>query len=289
MDFSAIPPRTAVAGNVGAYAGPIAEHVMAMTLSLCQAPAGRARGHGPGPVPARRDPSRTLHGAVCGILGFGGIGQATARLMRPVRRAVHALNSSGQTTEPVDWIGADADLDQLLAASDVLVISIPLTAATRGLIGKRELALMKPDAILVNVARGAIESTSRRSMPTCPPTRASARAIDAWWDEPRTAAQFHTDYPFFELPNLLGSPHNSGDVPGCEQSPRAGPREHLRLFLDGEPVQRAWPGGRTTPAPAERPGPSAAAVGPGPLAPAVGSGPSRPLCTRRSPGPPDRW
>ncbi len=235
VDFSAIPPRTAVAGNVGAYAEPIAEHVMAMTLSLCKHLQAEHEAMARGQF-RRGVMSRTLHGAVCGILGFGGIGQATARLMRPFGARIHALNGSGQTTEPVDWIGADADLDQLLAASDVLVISIPLTAATRGLIGKRELALMKPDAILVNVARGAIidEQALYDHLRANP---GFCAAIDAWWHEPWNGGGFRTDYPFFELPNLLGSPHNSGDVPGVEQLAARRAAENTRRFLDGEPVR----------------------------------------------------
>jgi phosphoglycerate dehydrogenase-like enzyme len=235
LDFTEIPPGVTVAGNVGAYAEPIAEHVMAMTLSLCKhlqaEHAALARGQF-----RRGEMSRTLHGAVCGILGFGGIGQATARLMRPFGARIHALNSSGRTTEPVDWIGGDADLDELLAVADVLVISIPLTAGTRGLIGQRELALMKPDAILVNVARGAIidERALYEHLRANP--RFSA-AIDTWWHEPWSGGEFRIDYPFFELPNLLGSPHNSGDVPGVLHLAARRAAENTRRFLDGEPVR----------------------------------------------------
>jgi phosphoglycerate dehydrogenase-like enzyme len=155
VDFAAIPERLVVASNVGAYAKPIAEHVMAMTLALArrlpQRQAAMARGEWD-----QQHPLHTLDGAVCAILGFGGIGKATAALMRAFGARIYAVNSSGRTTEPTDFTGTVADLDRVLAAADVLVISLPLTLATRGLIGARELGLMKPDAILVNVARGAI-------------------------------------------------------------------------------------------------------------------------------------
>ena len=71
----------------------------------------------------RQATSRTLHGAVCGILGFGGIGQAIARLMRAFGARIHAVNTSGRTSEPVDWVGTLGQLDQLLAVADVLVIA----------------------------------------------------------------------------------------------------------------------------------------------------------------------
>src|SRR3546814_3105533 len=68
-----------------------------------------------------------LAGGVCGILGFGGIGAATAKLMRGVGMRVHAINRRGAGHEAVDWMGTPDRLDELLAAADVLVLSLPLT------------------------------------------------------------------------------------------------------------------------------------------------------------------
>ena len=118
IDFGSIPEAIPLAGNVGAYAKPMAEHVMAMTLALVkrlpQRHAALARGEF-----NQAEPVLTLDGAVCAILGFGGIGVATARLMRAFGAGVHALNTSGQTREDVDFIGTLADLDQALTAADV--------------------------------------------------------------------------------------------------------------------------------------------------------------------------
>ncbi len=234
IDFRAIPEAVPLAGNVGAYAKPMAEHVVAMTLALArrlpQRHAALARGEF-----NQAEPLLTLDGAVCAILGFGGIGTATARLMRALGAQIYALNTSGVTTEDVSFVGSLADLDRALAAADVLVVSAPLTNATRGLIGARELALMKPTAILVNVARGAIID-ERALYEHLVANQDFCAAIDAWWHEPRGGKPFTTEYPFFDLPNVLGSPHNSGIVAGVLPAAAARAAENVRRFLRGEPV-----------------------------------------------------
>lgn len=234
VDFSALPAGLAVAGNAAAYAGPMSEHVLAMTLSLAKRLPQRHAALAAG----RFDkwvPSQVLNGAICVILGFGGIGTATARLLKAFGARVHAVSRSGLASEPADLVTTLADLDRVLAAADVLVISLPLTLATRGLIGARELALMKPTAILVNVARAAIVDQAAlyehlRGHPEF------CAGIDTWWAEPADDAPFRTDYPFFELPNVLGSPHNSSIVPETMLTGARAAAENVRRYLRGERV-----------------------------------------------------
>jgi len=78
------------------------------------------------------EPVLTLDGAVCVILGSGGIGKATARMMRAFGARLHAVSTSGRSSEPTDFIGTLADLDQVLAAADVLVIALLLTGLPGG-------------------------------------------------------------------------------------------------------------------------------------------------------------
>ncbi|HEX3416424.1 MAG TPA: NAD(P)-dependent oxidoreductase [Stellaceae bacterium] len=104
----------------------------------------------------QRSANRMLRGGVCGILGFGNVGVATARLMRAFGMKIHAINRRGASDEPTDWIATTDLLDEMLRVADVLVISAALTTITEGLIGARELGLMKENAILINVARGEI-------------------------------------------------------------------------------------------------------------------------------------
>lgn len=234
VDFSALPDGLMLACNAGAYAGAMSEHVLAMTLSLAKRLPQRHAALAAGRFD-KWAPSLTLDGAICVILGFGGIGIATARLMTAFGARVYAVNRNGRTSEPAEITGTLADLDQVLAVADVLVISLPLTLATRGLLGRRELALMKPTAILVNVARGAIidQGALHEHLRTHPQFGAG---IDTWWDEPTGDAPFRTDYPFFDLPNVIGSPHNSSIVPGTMPSAARLAAENVRRYLRGEAV-----------------------------------------------------
>lgn len=234
VDFATIPEHVVLAGNVGAYAAPIAEHVLAMSLTLARRLPQRHAGLAAGDF-NHRERLITLNGAVCAILGYGGIGAATATLMRGLGARVYAINSTGHTADPVDFAGTLADLDEVLTAADILVIALPLTNKTRDLIGARELSLMKPTAILINVARGAIinEQALYEHLTRNPEFTAG---IDAWWHEPGRSGTFRTDCPFFDLPNVLGSPHNSGLVPGVQQGASARAAENVRRHLRGESV-----------------------------------------------------
>jgi phosphoglycerate dehydrogenase-like enzyme len=235
VPFDQIPDGVAVASNAGAYAEPMAEHVLALALALAkrlpQNHAALARGEFD-----QQTPTRTIRGSLVGILGFGGIGQASARLFQALGARVHAINRSGRTDAAVDRIGTMNDLEALLRDADILVVSLPLTRATDGLIGRRELALMKPDGILINVARGAIidEDALYAHLERNPSFSAG---IDAWWQEPRGQGAFATRQPFLGLPNVIGSPHNSAIVAGSLTQAAARAADNVARHLRGEPVR----------------------------------------------------
>jgi len=235
VPFDRLPPDVPVASNAGAFAQPMAEHVLALALTLAkrlpQNHAALARGEF-----NQQTPTLAIEGSLVVVLGFGGIGQASAKLFRALGARVHAVNRSGHTDEAVDSIGTLADLDAVLAAADILVVSLPLTRATEGMLGARELTLMKPEAILVNVARAAIIDEDalyehlRRNA-------SFSAGVDTWWQEPRGEGTFATRRPFFELPNVLGSPHNSAIVAGALAGSARRAAANVARALRGEPVK----------------------------------------------------
>ena len=226
--------RLPIASNAGAYADPMAEHVLAMALAfakrLAQNHAAMARGEFD-----QEEPTLAIRGATIGVLGFGGIGQATARLFRALGARVHAVNRTGRTDEPVDSIATLDELDIVLRGADIVVVSLPLTRTTRGLIGLRELELMKPDAILINVARAAIvdEDALYDHLLANP---SFCAGIDTWWQEPREGGRFATRHPFLELPNVIGSPHNSALAAGALAAAAREAAENVARHLRGEAV-----------------------------------------------------
>ena len=234
VDFSKLPDDLTVACNAGAYAEAVSEHAVAMTLSLAKRLPQRHAALAAGRFD-KWSPAVTLNGAMCVILGFGGIGTTTARLMRAFGARICAVTRTGQTTEPADVTASISQLDQVIPEADVLVIALPLTMATRGLIGARELGLMKSNAILVNVARGPIidQASLYEHLRT---HQDFSAGIDTWWAEPAGDAPFRTDYPFLDLPNVLGSPHNSSIVAGTMTSAARLAAINVRRYLRGEPV-----------------------------------------------------
>lgn len=215
VDFNQFPEATPLACNAGAYSKPIAEHVLAMALALTKK------------LPQRHQAMRngefdqltitgSLDGKVAGILGLGGIGKQSAHFFRMMGMSIQAINSSGTAQPDVDFTGTLSDLEQLMRAADLLLISLPLTRNSENLIGKTELSWLKPDAMIINVARGEIIDQTALYNHLVANPNASA-AIDAWWVEPFRHGEFKIEHPFLDLPNLLGSPHNSPRSPGADQ------------------------------------------------------------------------
>ena len=236
IDFSAIPPRVVVCSNAGAFGEPIAEHVFAMILYF-----GRnlVRNHDlvrGGTLDHPAD-GMFLRGKTIGIVGTGGIGHSVARVAKGFKMRTVGINTSGRPVENFDAVWRMDHLDDLLKQSDVVVIALPLNVKTRHLITAQKLGLMKEDCILVNVARGGViaQDALYAHLKAHPRFRAG---IDVWWWYPKKGEKFSLDYPFFDLPNFLASPHNADAVPEAMGLGQEHAFENVIRYLDGEPLGR---------------------------------------------------
>jgi len=149
-----------------------------------------------------RLPGRHLGGRTLGLVGYGEIGRRLVPMARGfgMRVLVHR-RSGGPFAEP----GVrPVPLDELLAASDYVSLHVPLTAGTRHLIGARELALVKPGAVLVNTARGEVVD-ERALAAALDSGRLGAAALDVFGQEPP-----HPGHPLLARRNVVLSPHNGG-------------------------------------------------------------------------------
>jgi len=236
VPFGLLPETIKVASNAGAFAEALAEHVAAMVLALAKNlfPKYRLLEKG---VFDQTGLNTYLRGGTCGIIGFGGNGIAVANLMRAFGMKIYAVDVRSQPDIPVDFFGSPQEsLTEVLRVSDVLVLTVPLTRHTRGMIDEKALKAMKPDAILINVARGPIidQEALYQHLKETPRFRAG---IDTWWEEPGSHGIFRVTQPFFDLPNLIGSPHVADVVPGMMLEATRMAVDNIKHYLHGKAVK----------------------------------------------------
>jgi glycerate dehydrogenase len=154
-------------------------------------------------------PIRELSGKVLGIVGYGTLGRAVAKACRDalgmrILVAERPGTSPGREADTTTSIGpVRVTLDEVLRAADVLSLHCPLTPATTGMIGQRELALMKPEALLINTARGALVDLPALVAALNGGDLGGA-AIDVLPQEPPVNGSVLFDP---DIPNLLVTPH----------------------------------------------------------------------------------
>jgi glycerate dehydrogenase len=234
LPFARLPQGITIASNPGSTAEPIAEHTVALILALAKRIVPNHQALAKGDFP-QGQLNKSLRDSTALIIGFGGIGQATARLLRPFGTKIYAITRTGTTDQQVDWCGTLADLQFACGQSDIVVISIPNNLAARGMFNAERLSWLKPDAILISIARAAhVEETPLwEHMQAHPEFQV---AIDAWWVEPMRHGKFEIQHPFFDSPNFLGSPHNSSAVPGLARHSSRLAAQNIKRFLQGEQV-----------------------------------------------------
>jgi len=221
--------------NLHHNAAPVAEMVITLMLAAAKlvVPMDRAlRAHDWTPR-HRPNPSILLEGKTALILGYGAIGQRVAHLCRALGMKVMAIRRgvAGPSEDMPDEIYPPDALPCLLPQANVLIICLPHTSETTGLIGENELALLPPSAVLVNVGRGPIVDEAALYRTLREGTLHSA-GLDVWYNYPADeAARSHTPpstYPFHELDNVVMSPHRAGGSDETETRRM----KHLAALLD---------------------------------------------------------
>ncbi|MDR7544242.1 MAG: D-2-hydroxyacid dehydrogenase [Armatimonadota bacterium] len=152
---------------------------------------------------------RDVRGATVGIVGLGTIGREVARSCRAMGMRVVATRRTvppGACERDVDVLVPISDLPWLLASADYVVLAVPHTPQTERLIGRRELETMRRDAVLINVARGAVVDEDAL-IDALRDGRLRGAALDVFATEPLPA-----DSPLWGLPNVLVSPHSASTV-----------------------------------------------------------------------------
>jgi phosphoglycerate dehydrogenase-like enzyme len=182
-----------------------------------------------------------LAGKTLGILGFGHIGEALARRALAFDMKVCAVRRHAQRDVPqgLAFLGGPERLDELLARADYLAITLSLSAETRGLIDARRLALMKPSAYLVNVARAEIVD-EQALYDALAGGRLAGAALDVWYRYPTSAGSVApATAPFHELSNVIMTPHISGWTEGMLETRAGVIAQNFERTARGEPPLNA--------------------------------------------------
>lgn len=174
---------------------------------------------------------RDLGGHTLGLLGLGRIGSQVAAVGRAFGMDVLAW-SRNLTPDRAGAAGARAvPLDELLAASDVVSVHLPLADGTRGLVGERELALMRPDALLVNTSRGPVVD-ERALLAALERGHLGGVGLDVFDEEPLPA-----DHPLRTAPRTLLTPHLGYVTQDVYATFFRGVVEDVTAYLDGSPIR----------------------------------------------------
>jgi len=228
--------RVVLTNSAGIHAEPIADTVLAMALHFARGldfavRAQAERRWDKAPFDAADAPLRETGELTVGIVGLGGIGRAAARRFAALGARVLAVRRSGaDPPEGVELVRGDDTLGRLLEASDVLVLSVPETPGTRGMIGRAELERLRPGAVLVNVGRGRVVDEDAL-VDALRGSRLRGAALDVFAREP-----LPPESPLWDLPNVLVTPHVSGTSHRFWRRETGLVVENVRRHLAGEPL-----------------------------------------------------
>ncbi|KQQ67481.1 hypothetical protein ASF63_06240 [Microbacterium sp. Leaf320] len=244
VDAGAVPDGVPLC-NTGHHGAAIAEHVIMTALMLrrraLEADAEMRRGEWRTIATADAPYHRALAGSTLGLVGYGEIGRSVAHLAKAFGMRVVALrrhpDAGGPGTELLDRVYGEDHLHPLLAESDVVVVTAPLTESTRGMIDAAALAQLHGDALIINVARGALldEDALYAALDE---GRIGGAAIDVWWDAPQGAEAPPVVQRFAALDRVVLTPHHSGHAREVFTARAADIARNIDLLDAGLPLER---------------------------------------------------
>jgi glycerate dehydrogenase len=231
IDLPAAQERGIAVCNIRGYCtSSVAQHVWSMILSLTQRlPEYRELATGGAwvagaPINLQAHPVRELAGRILGIVGWGDLGHAVAKIGECFGMRVLVANRAGAVS-----VAGRHELRELLALADVVSLHCPLTATTRGMIGAAELKLMKPDALLINTARGSLIDSAALA-DALKSGRLGGAGIDVLAHEPPIDGDPLLDPA---IPRLLVTPHVAWAARESRQRILDELTANVRDFLNG--------------------------------------------------------
>ncbi len=181
----------------------------------------------------KKQPLRELAGLTVGLIGLGSIGAEIARLCRALGMRVLATRRHPEDGAPnVDQLLPLEQLETLLAQVDFVVLAVPLTGETRGMIGEAQLRALRPGAWLINIARGAIVDEPAL-IQALQDGQLGGAALDVFAQEP-----LPPDSPLWDMENVILTPHNSWSTPHMEEREATLFLDNLERYMQGLPLRQ---------------------------------------------------
>jgi phosphoglycerate dehydrogenase-like enzyme len=216
----------------GLYGPSIAEHALGLMIILARrlqrAVRNQAQQHWDRSI---AEGMFDLHGKTLAIIGLGSIGSNLARLARACGMRVLGCRRTDRPTPDVDRLYPCSRLREMLCEGDVVAVAVPLTRHTQGMLGPAEFAAMKRGVLYINVSRGGV-AQEKALLEALQSGQVAGAGLDVFTAEPLAA-----DHPLWHLPQVVVSPHYSGETVNPSPLPAERFTRNLHAWLSGRPLE----------------------------------------------------